>query len=35
MDLPEMFDCIPDDLLIAKLYANRLSFDTVFFQICI
>ena len=30
-NLPNAFDCIPDDLLIAKLHANSLGFDTVTF----
>ena len=31
MDLAEMFDCIPNDLLITKLFGYRLSFDMVIF----
>ena len=30
-NLPNAFDCIPDDLLIAKLHANSLGFNTVTF----
>ena len=31
MDIPNAFDCVPHDLLNAKLHAYGLSFDTVTF----